>query len=147
MTSRVLEQRMIGQLLGVGLVVILAACSGRLPAAAPAVTANGFFEQAALASGAVRTGEEQNLHLILRNGGGSETIFQATITYANGVEQQVLKATTARETTLAWNIPPDAGVGRATFRLTTTGCGCGDRSVLQVTAVLEGSAEGAFQVQ
>lgn len=133
--------------IGILLLLLLMGCRDRTVEAAPVVTTNGFFEQAALATGALRTGEEQNLHLILHNGGGSETIFQLTITYANGVEQSVVKATTAREATLVWNIPPDAGVGRATFRLTTTGCGCGDRRVAQVNTVLEGSAEGEFHVQ
>jgi hypothetical protein len=142
MTSRQ-HDRIVRQIIGVLLVLLVIGCRSR--SAPPVVTTNAFFEQALLATGTVRTGEEQTLHLILRNDGGSETIFQLTIIYANGVEQRVIRATIARETTISWNIPPDAGVGRATFHLTTTGCGA--RSVTQVNTILEGSAEGGFYVR
>jgi hypothetical protein len=138
---------MIGRMVWIFVGLLGIGCSGRAVEVAPVVTVNGFFEQATLRSGALRAGETQELHLVLQNGGGSETIFQVTITYANGVEQQVVDATTARATTLAWTIPADAGAGVANFALTTTGCGCGVRTLTQTTTTLEGKAEGQFRVQ
>lgn len=127
------------------LLLILVGCRGQLAAPPPAVTANAFFAQAVLDAGAVRIGEQQNLHLVLQKAASSETIFQLTVTYANGIEQSVINATLGRETTLSWAIPADAGVGVATFHLTTSDCGCGDRSPGQVN--ITGKAEGEFRVQ
>lgn len=125
--------------------LLMMGCSGRAAEAAPAVTVNGFFEQATLQSGALQMGETQELHLLLHNGGGSETIFQLTVTYANGIEQSVINTTLGRETTLSWAIPADAGVGVATFHLTTSDCGCGVRAPGQVN--ITGEAKGEFRVQ
>lgn len=126
------------------LVLLLVGCRGRLTAP-PVVTTNAFFAQAVLDAGAVRIGEQQQLHLILQKTISSETIFQLTVTYANGIEQRVINATLGRETTLSWDIPADAGVGVATFHLTTNDCGCGDRSPGQVN--ITGEAEGEFHVR
>lgn len=127
------------------LLLLLAGCRGQLAAPPPAVTANAFFAQAVLDAGAVHIGEQQDLHLVLQKTTSSETIFQLTVTYANGIEQRVIKTTLGRETTLSWDIPADAGVGVATFHLTTSDCGCGDRSPGQVTST--GDAKGEFRVQ
>ena len=127
------------------LLLILVGCRAPLTTPPPVVTTNAFFAQAVLDAGAVRIGEQQNLHLILQKAASSETIFQLTVTYANGSEQSVINATLGRETTLSWTIPADAGVGVATFHLTTSDCGCGDRSPGQVN--LTGEAEGEFRVQ
>lgn len=127
------------------LLLLLVGCRGQGATPQPVVTTNAFFAQAVLDAGAVRIGEQQNLHLILQKTATSETIFQLTVTYANGSEQTVIKATLGRETTLSWTIPADAGVGVATFHLTTSDCGCGDRSPGQVN--LSGEAEGEFHVQ
>lgn len=124
--------------------LFLVGCGGRL-AAPPVVTTNAFFAQAALDAGTVGIGEQQNLHLILQKTASSETIFQLTVTYANGIEQNVINATLGRETTLSWDIPADAGVGVATFHLSTSDCGCGDRTPGQVN--LTGEAEGEFHVR
>ena len=127
------------------LILLLVGCRERLSAPPPVVTTNAFFAQALLDAGALRIGEQQQLHLALEKTATSETIFQLTVTYANGIEQRVIKATLGRETTLSWEIPADAGVGVATFHLTTSDCGCGDRSPGQVT--LTGEAEGEFHVR
>lgn len=127
------------------LILLLVGCRGRLTAPPAVVTTNAFFAQAALDAGAVRSGEQQQLHLALEKTATSETIFQLTVTYANGIEQRVIKATLGRETTLSWEIPADAGVGVATFHLTTSDCGCGDRSPGQVTLI--GEAAGEFHVR
>ena len=127
------------------LILLLVGCRGWLAAPPPVVTANAFFAQAVLDAGALRIGEQQQLHLLLEKTVTSETIFQLTVTYANGIEQRVIKATLGRETTLSWEIPADAGVGVATFHLATSDCGCGDRSPGQVT--LTGEAEGEFHVR
>ena len=127
------------------LLLLLVGCRGRLAAPPPVVTANAFFAQAALDASALRIGDQQQLHLLLEKTASSETIFQLTVTYANGIEQRVIKATLGRETTLSWDIPADAGVGVATFQLTTSDCGCGDRSPGQVT--LTGEAKGEFHVR
>lgn len=127
------------------LILILVGCRGRLATPPPVVTTNAFFAQAVLDAGAVRIGEQQQLHLLLQKTASSETIFQLTVTYANGVKQSVINATLGRETTLSWDIPADAGVGMATFHLTTSDCGCGDRSPGQVN--LTGEAKGEFHVR
>ena len=127
------------------LLLLLVGCRGRLAAPPPVVTANAFFAQAVLDAGAVRVGDQQQLHLLLEKTASSETIFQLTVTYANGSEQRVINATLGREATLSWDIPADAGVGVATFQLTTSDCGCGDRSPGQVT--LTGEAKGEFHVR
>lgn len=127
------------------LILLLVGCREQQVAPPPAVATNAFFTQAVLDAGAVRIGEQQNLHLVLQKTASSETIFQLTVTYANGSEQRVINATLGREATLSWDIPADAGVGVATFHLTTSDCGCGDRSPGQVT--LTGEAKGEFHVR
>ncbi|MBX3014829.1 MAG: hypothetical protein KF832_25135 [Caldilineaceae bacterium] len=130
-----------------GLVGLLTAtgCGGWFAAAPPAVTTNPFFTEASLERAAVPVGGSQQLRLRLARAAGMATIFQLTITYANGAEQQVIDSTLGQEATLAWQIPPDATPGEATFRLTTNDCGCGDRSTGQLT--LAGEAEGKFRVR
>jgi hypothetical protein len=96
--------------------------------------------------GAVRTGENRNLHVILKHASNQITILTLTITYPSGLTQNIVHSTLGNEAALEWTVPPKAGTGQATYRLETGGCGCGDHNSIQADAV-QNVATGSFTVE
>ena len=107
-------------------------------AAALPVTLEPPFRQVLVEQAVVAPGQEQALSVTLDRLTATTTILQLTITYSNGEAQEVVKQTVGSTATLAWLAPTDAPAGMATFRLMTSGCGCGDRSGLTGPTNLEG---------
>ncbi|MBE2238502.1 MAG: hypothetical protein IAE81_11985 [Caldilineaceae bacterium] len=116
-------------------------------AAALPVTLEPPFRQVLVEQAVVAPGQEQALSVTLDRLTATTTILQLTITYPNGEAQEVVKQTVGSTATLAWLAPTDAPAGMATFRLMTSGCGCGDRSGLTGPTNLESVAEGYFFIQ
>jgi hypothetical protein len=105
------------------------------------------FRQVALEHQTVRPGHEQNLSVTLDHRAAITTIFQLTIFYPDGETQTLFRQTVGSTATLSWLVPTDVKTGMARFRLTTSGCGCGDPSGVTSLINLESSAEGYFFVQ
>ncbi len=132
-----------------GLIVVALSCVGSIHQATPTLLArvDPFFRQVVVERVAATPGGEQALHVTLHDPGAVTTILQLAVTYANGVTQSVLDETMGSEATLSWVVPANAGAGAARFALTTSGCGCGDRSRPSNTVSGESTAEGHFYVQ
>lgn len=109
-------------------------------------TAEPPFQQVAVMYDVAAPGQEQTLAITLDQPGGFVTIFRLVVTYANGATQDVLDETMSNNTTISWVVPADAGAGVARYRLSTSGCGCGDRSRPASPVNTESSAEGVFFV-
>ena len=105
------------------------------------------FRQVMVERETVAPGQEQSLAIALDQPGGLTTIFQLAITYPSGATQDVLDETVASDATISWLVPPNAGAGVAQYTLTTSGCGCGDRSRPASPVNIESTAEGVFLVQ
>ncbi len=105
------------------------------------------FRQVQVERATVAPGQEQSLAVALDRPGGLTTIFQLAITYPSGATQDVLDETASSEATISWLVPPDAGTGVAQYALTTSGCGCGDRSRPASPVNIESTAEGVFFVR
>ena len=133
----------------VSLIVGALFCAGSVQQAALTLLdrADPFFNQVVVDRISAAPGSEQTLHVTLNDPGAVTTIFQLAVTYANGVTQTVLDETMGSEATLSWVVPANAGVGAARFELTTSGCGCGDRSRPSNPVGGESTAEGHFYVQ
>jgi hypothetical protein len=95
---------------------------------------------------AAQAGETVELYVELNRPGGMSTLLGLEITYADGATQQVLGSTIGSAATLSWEIPPGSVAGPAMFRLTTSDCGCGDRSMRVQNVLPPGVVEGAFVV-
>ncbi len=104
------------------------------------------FQQVAVMYDVAAPGQEQTLTITLDQPGGLVTIFRLGITYANGATQEVLDETMSNNSTISWVVPADAGAGMARYQLSTSGCGCGDRSRPAGPVNIESSAEGVFLV-
>ncbi len=105
------------------------------------------FRQVMVAHETVAPGQEQSLAVVLDQPAGLTTIFQLAITYPSGATQDVLDETASSEATISWVVPPDAGAGVAQYALTTSGCGCGDRSRPASPVNIESTAAGVFFVR
>ncbi|HQY92658.1 hypothetical protein [Caldilinea sp.] len=122
--------------------------AGSIEAAATLpVTIEPPFRQVLVEQGAIAPGQEQAISVTLDQLTATTTILQLTITYPDGETQDVLKQMVGSTATLSWLVPTSAPAGMATFRLVTSGCGCGDRSGLTGPTNLESVAEGYFFVQ
>ena len=104
---------------------------------------DSLFAQVTVIAPQVRAGDQQQLQVVLNKASKSVIIFKVAVDYANGTHQAVVEATDGNHTTIAFALPSDAGVGRATFRIETTGCGCGE---LSTTRKFD-AANGWFVVQ
>ena len=93
-----------------------------------ALAADSLFAQVTVAAPQLRAGEQQQLQVVLHKSSKSVIIFKVAVDYANGTHQALVEATDGNHATIAWSLPADAGAGRATFRIETTGCGCGELS-------------------
>jgi hypothetical protein len=94
----------------------------------------------------VAPGGEQSLVVSLTPGLAATTILRLRITYADGTTQEVLDQTLGSTATLTWQVPEGTPGGRATFELTSSGCGCGDRSSATQAADRESSLAGTFEI-
>ena len=98
------------------------------PAAALPVGAKAPFRLVVVEQQTIAAGAEQAISVTLDQQAATTTILQLTITYPGGETQDVLDQTLGSTATLNWLVPDDVRSGEARFRLTTSGCGCGDRS-------------------
>ena len=105
------------------------------------------FRQVMVERETVAPGQEQSLAVALDQPGGLTTIFRLAITYPSGAKQDVLDETVSNEATISWLAPLDAGAGVAQYTLTTSGCGCGDRSRPASPVNIESTAKGVFFVR
>ncbi len=105
------------------------------------------FRQVMVEHETVTPGQEQSISIALDQPGGRTTIFQLAITYPSGATQDVLAETVSSDATISWLVPPDAGAGVAHYKLTTSGCGCGERSRPASPVNIESRAEGLFFVR
>lgn len=110
------------------------------------IQADPFFSRIVVGQERVTTGQEQNLQITLVQSAGVTTIFQLVITYPSGVQQEVFAQTIGSEARLTWQIPPAVGVGVANFALTSTGCGCGERTRPANPSNSMSKAAGQFQI-
>jgi len=117
------------------------------PLAFYAATPNALLAAITLQARHIQAGQAQNLAVILNKASGSVTIFNLVITYTDGARQEVVDSTIGNTATITWQTPSAARPGVATFQLSTTGCGCGDRTIAQPTTTLESSIDGWFVVK
>ena len=136
------------------LVLLLLALAGSVMGSASAprvtfatITPNTLLAAVTLDGDTVKAGEELSLTARLNKAPGSLTVLRLLITYADGQEQTVAASTVSNATTIVDKIPVDAPPGRATFALSTSGCGCGDRAILQPSVTTESTITGWFLVQ
>ncbi len=93
--------------------------------AAPLLPPDSLFLEIQVESAALQVGQVQQLHTRLASTPGELVILTLSITYPSSLKRTVIESTLTGEATLAWDIPPQAGVGTATYQLATGGCGCG----------------------
>ena len=134
------------------LIAALTATLGIAASAAPSLTfhadtPNALLAAVTLQAGHIHAGETQKLSVTLQKAPGNETIFTLVITYADGAQQDVVASTLSNVAELSWETPSTARSGFATFQLSTSGCGCGDRSIGQPATSQESSIDGWFVVE
>lgn len=95
----------------------------------------------------IEAGEALSMTARLNKAPGSPTVLRLLITYADGQEQTETASTVSDETTLLAQIPANALPGRATFALSTSGCGCGDHAIGQPSVTTESTITGWFLVR
>lgn len=119
---------------------------GSVAAAAGLRLAAPPFREVLVARQMAAAGGEQSLTVTLDQQAATTTILRLTITYPGGATQEVLDQTFGSTATLTWQVPAGAAPGEASFRLVTSGCGCGDRSSATLAADREYTLDGAFFV-
>jgi hypothetical protein len=116
-------------------------------AAAERVALTPPFQQVVLAHREIAPGAEQEIAVTLEAQAATPALFQLMITYADGTTQDVLDQSLGSTAGIAWQIPAGVPEGTATFRLKTSGCGCGDPSSSSGSTALEAAIEGTFYVR
>lgn len=117
------------------------------PAQIPTLPPDAPFARAVAASPVIRAGETQALSVTLRGASGQLTILTLEVIYPNGVTEQIVHSTMGNEALIAWKAPADAGSGNVTYRLSTSDCGCGDRSLRTQPVTPAGMVEGFFLIE
>lgn len=105
------------------------------------------FIVAAVESNPLASGQTQNLFAKLESSPGELVILTLSITYPNGAKRTVVGSTLTGEATLAWPVPSEVGRGTATYRLTSSGCGCGSGQDGRPKTVIQKIAEGSFTIE
>jgi hypothetical protein len=105
------------------------------------------FQHVVVAQPTIAPGREQTISITLDQQAPTTTILQLEITYAGGATQDVLDQTVGSTATLNWLVPGDTQSGEASFRLKSSGCGCGDRSSATGPTDIESTVEGHFFVE
>lgn len=105
------------------------------------------FQQVVVAQPRIAPGGEQTIAVTLEQQAPTTTVLQLEIIYPGGATQDVLDQTVGSTATLNWLVPGDTQSGEATFRLKSSGCGCGDRSSATGPTDIESMVEGHFFVQ
>ena len=108
---------------------------------------NTQFIMAAIESNPIASGQTQNLFAKLESAPSELVVLTLSITYPNGVKRTVVGSAMNGEATLTWPVPPEAGRGTATYRLTSSGCGCGSGQDGRPKTVIQKIAEGSFTIE
>jgi len=77
------------------------------------------------AAPAVQPGQTQIVYLQLDSVPGDMNTVTLALTYPSGLQRSVIESTLTGETTLEWEIPPEAGAGVVAYELSVGNCGCG----------------------
>ena len=104
------------------------------------------FFAATVAHPTVAAGQEQSVAVTLDAGAGATAIFRLVITYAGGAHQEVFAQTVDAHADIVWQVPADAPVGPASFRLIANNCGCGGYSTIPGPSNVESAVGGQFTV-
>jgi hypothetical protein len=115
--------------------------------AVPLLPADSLFLEIQVESEALQVGQAQQLHTRLASTLGELVILTLSITYPSGLKRTVIESTLTGEATLAWDIPPEAGVGTATYQLATGGCGCGYGRDGKPKAAFQSIVTGSFTIE
>jgi hypothetical protein len=114
---------------------------------ARSLTPESVFRELQIESNTIHSGEEQRLYTRLDSTPGELVVLTLSLTYPSGMKRTLVESTETGEATLAWTIPPQAGVGTATYKLTTGGCGCGYGRDGKPKVTYQSIVKGAFTVQ
>lgn len=117
------------------------------PLAAYTLLPNPQFTEVKVASSTLQRGEAQKLSAKFESSPGELVILMLALTYPSGLKRTVVGSTQTGEATLTWPIPPEAGLGKATYQLSTGGCGCGYGQDGKPKAALQRFAEGSFAIK
>jgi hypothetical protein len=110
-------------------------------------TADSRFLEVYVAAGTVQVEQTQQLSAKLAGPPGELVILTLSITYPSGYQRTQVASTLTNEATLTWVIPPEAGVGTATYQVATGGCGCGFGRDGTPKAAFSSIATGSFRVE
>ncbi len=105
------------------------------------------FTEVKVASTALHLGQAQQLSAKFERSPGELVILLLALTYPSGLKRTVVGSTSTGEATLAWQIPPEAGFGKVTYQLSTSGCGCGYGQDGKPKVALQSFAEGSFMIK
>lgn len=137
-------------ILGLLLLVLAGSLMGSAstpPVSFAAASPHTLLTAVTLNANTVKAGDALTLTARLNKAPGSPTVLRLLITYADGQEQTEAASSVSNETTLLAQIPTDAPPGRATFALSTSGCGCGDHATGQPSVTMESTITGWFLVR
>lgn len=116
------------------------------PMAAQPLTFSAPALALTLSAPQVPAGDLQTVHVQFTGRSGQLTVLVLTVTYPNGKSERTLHSTQGNAAAITWTVPVDAGRGKASFRLSTQSCGCGDHSTIPAQALADTAVDGTFQV-
>ncbi|MEZ4869594.1 MAG: hypothetical protein R3C14_50180 [Caldilineaceae bacterium] len=99
-----------------------------------------------VAADQVHTGASQTVHVQLEGALTQTTVLVLTVTYPNGESVHSLHSVQGNAADITWPVPADAGDGKATFRVTTQSCNCGNHSTIPAQPIAGMEGEGVFQI-